>query len=129
MSRPIEEAGDYFCLHHSAFQQKVNGREGAYNENDGKKPCSGSSKLIFSMFGSTSFHCRGLKKKQPVKCDTLGGKQSIETFANGSYCVCRRGVMHEALQSEEYKWRLSRLLAIAMLATENTLTHRALVTL
>ena len=37
--------------------------------------------------------------------------------------------MQEALQSEEYKWRLSRLLAIAMLATENTLTHRALVTL
>ena len=123
MSRPIEEAGDYFCLHHSAFQQKVNG-EGGYNENDGKKPCSGSSKLIYSMFGSTSFHCRGLKK-----CDTLGGKESIETFANGLYCVCRRGVMQEALQSEEYKWRLSRLLAIAMLATENTLTHRALVTL
>ena len=40
------------------------------------------------------------------------------------------GVMQEeALQSEEYKWRLSRLLAIAMLAAENTLTHKALVTL
>ena len=47
----------------------------------------------------------------------------MKIYQNGSYCVWRRRVMQVPLQSGEYKWRLSRLLAIVMLAAENTLTH------
>ena len=95
MSRPIEEAGDYFCLHHSAFQQKVNGREGGYNENDGKNPCSGSSKLIINTFGLYFF--------MPVTLDTPGGKESrllqkaSIVFVGEELCKSRT--------SEEYKWK------------------------
>ena len=74
MSRPIEEAEDYFCLHHSAFQQKVNGREGGYDENDGKKPCSGSSKLILACLVQHFFIVQGFRKTA-VTFVTLKGKK------------------------------------------------------